>query len=129
MNVTDRVHVDPAARARILRYGFWFVAASLLFNLIFGDMGIVQGLRQRAFARRLRREVTQLQAENGALAADIKALHTDPFRVETIAREQLGLARPGEIIFLFTPEGGAPAAGDRPLISTSPASTPSSGRN
>ena len=129
MNLSHRLHVDPAARARLLRYVFWFLAASLLFNLIFGDMGIVEGLRERALACRLRGEVATLRAENDALATDIRALHTDPFRVESIAREQLGLARPGEIIFLFTADGTAPAAGDRPSLSAAPASAPSDRRN
>jgi cell division protein FtsB len=101
MSLKSRMHLDPASRARALKAAFWLLASSLLFNLVFGDMGIVQGLRQRALARRLRQEVAQLQADNDALARDIQALKTDPFRVEGIARVELGLARPGEIVFLF----------------------------
>ena len=110
MNPAEKLRIAPENRARLLRYGFWFLAASLLFNLILGDMGVVEGIRQRAFARQLRSEVAALQATNDAMAADIRALHNDPFRVESIAREQMGLARPGEIIFLFTPAAGASSA-------------------
>jgi len=114
MSLKSRMRLDPVSRARALKAGFWLLASSLLFNLVFGDMGIVQGLRQRALARRLRQEVTQLQADNDALARDIQALKTDPFRVEGIARVELGLARPGEIVFLFP---SSPAA-QRPASSS-----------
>jgi cell division protein FtsB len=97
--------IDPVARARALRLGFWVLAGSLLFNLMLGDMGVVQGLRQRRVAARLRAEVAALQSENDALSADVKALNSDPFRIEALAREDIGLARPGEIIFLFPPDG------------------------
>ena len=59
--------------------------------------------KRRAVAR-LRDEVAATRAEIDALNADILALHKDPFRIEAIAREQLNLARPGEILFLFTPD-------------------------
>ena len=101
MSLAGSLRTDPVSRARAVRSGIWLLAGLLLFNLIFGDMGIVAGLRQRHAAARLRREVASLQAENDALLADVHALKTNPFRIESIAREQLGLARPGEIIFLF----------------------------
>ncbi len=107
MSLQSRMRLDPVSRTRALKAAFWLLATSLLFNLIFGDMGVVQGLRQRALARRLRQEVAQLQSDNDALARDIQALKTDPFRVEGIARVELGLARPGEIVFLFP---GSPAS-------------------
>ena len=105
--MTARPAPDGAARGRALRVAIWLVAATLLFNLLFGDMGVIQGLRQRRASSRLQAEVARLEAENAALAADIKALHDDPFRIEAIAREELGLARPGEIVFLFTPDPGS----------------------
>jgi cell division protein FtsB len=124
MSLQSRMHLDPVSRARALKAAVWMLASSLLFNLVFGDMGIVQGLRQRALARRLRQEVARLQADNDALARDIQALKTDPFRVEGIARVELGLARPGEIVFLFP---GTPAT-QRPA-SSSDATTPRSRRD
>ncbi len=80
---------------------FWFVALSLLFNSLFGDMGLIQGFRQRRLLARLRQEVTTLRQVNDRLAADIGDLRHDPYRIEQIAREEFGLTRPGEILFLF----------------------------
>ncbi len=97
----------PAAvafRRRFLRTIYWFLAASVLFNLVFGEMGLIQGFRQRAMANRLESEVESLQANNATLVTEIDDLLHNPYRIESIARQQLGLCRPGEIIFLF-PDG------------------------
>jgi cell division protein FtsB len=110
VSLADRLSADPAARAKAIRWGFGVVLLLLLFNLVCGDMGIIQGIRQRRMAARLRADVRALEEENARLAAEVKALNADPFRIEAIAREELGLARPGEIIFLFpAAKDGAPA--------------------
>ncbi|MGH9748690.1 MAG: FtsB family cell division protein [Candidatus Polarisedimenticolia bacterium] len=107
---------DPAAEAarqfrrRTLFVLFWFLTVSLVFNSLFGDMGIIQGFRQRRHLTRVQREVATLHDRNDRLLADIRALRSDPWRIEAIAREELGLTRPGEILFLFPHEG----TGDRP---------------
>jgi len=121
-----RAHAAPDGavlpRRKALLVLFWFLALSLLFNFLFGDMGLIQGYRQRHAAVRLRREVLTLRGENDRLAAEIHDLRHDPYRVETIAREELGLSRPGEIIFLFPggPRDGAPIAAPSPAGSPVP---------
>jgi cell division protein FtsB len=118
MTLADRLRaVDPATRARVFRWTVRVIAASLLFNLVFGDMGVLEGLRQRRAAARLRSDVAALQEENNRLSADIRALNSDPFRIESIAREDLGLARPGEIIFVFPPSA-RPADDPAPVLAT-----------
>jgi cell division protein FtsB len=92
-------------KRRTLRVVFWSLAATLLFNSLLGDMGLVQGIRQRRAAARLRTEVAALRVQNTALTSDIRELREEPYRIETIAREELGLSRPGEIIFLFKQDG------------------------
>ncbi len=107
----------PSLTRRTLRGLFWFLALSLLFNSMFGDMGLVERIRQKRALDRLRQEVGSLRAENARLVGDIHGLRRDPSRIETIARETLGLIRPGEIVFLFqgsetptpTPHGPTPS--------------------
>ena len=103
---------DPAREAaRAFRRNaltglFWFLTITLAFNSLFGDMGLVQGFRQRSALARLHGEVAVLKSANERLSIDIRELRSDPYRIETIAREELGLTRPGEILFLFPdPEG------------------------
>jgi cell division protein FtsB len=108
--VSDRRPNPTLALGRkLLRGLFWFLAVSLAFNSLFGDMGVIQGLRQRGLLGRLRREVADLRQQNARLIADIQSLRQDPYRIETIAREELGLSRPGEIIFLFQGPDASPA--------------------
>jgi cell division protein FtsB len=92
--------VPPLAR-RTVRAVFWFLALSLLFNSLFGDMGLVERFRQKRVLAKLSREVASLRAENARLVTDIDDLRRDPYRIEAIAREELGLVKPGEIVFLF----------------------------
>jgi cell division protein FtsB len=104
-----------ALRRRILGGVFWFLTVTLVFNALFGDMGLIQGIRQRSALARLAREVDDLRAANERLAADVRELKSDPYRIETIAREELGLARPGEILFLFPdPQTAGGRADDDP---------------
>ncbi len=101
MTAARRRPGGPGLRQGVLKTLFWFLTATLLFNAFFGDMGIIQAVRQRRAASRLERDVRALRMANEALRAEIDDLRRDPFRIEAIAREELGLGRPGEILFLF----------------------------
>ncbi len=77
---------------------------ALLVGSLFGDRGILYLMAQRERAERLQREIEEMRAENGRLAAEIEALRRDPRAIERLAREQLGLARSGEVVFLIREE-------------------------
>jgi cell division protein FtsB len=47
---------------------------------------------------RFSEEIQELEQHNAALEADIKALESNGFRVEQLAREKLGLARENEFV-------------------------------
>ena len=47
----------------------------------------------------IREEILQLDTENHSLTDQVNALKTDPKMIERIARDDMGLARPGEYIF------------------------------
>ena len=44
---------------------------------------------------------SELDAENRRLAREIEALRNDPSAAEAVARDELGLVRPGEKVFRF----------------------------
>jgi cell division protein FtsB len=56
--------------------------------------------RERAAVER---EIDQLTAANAALAEEVRNLRTDPARAEAIAREELGLVKPGDLVYEFRP--------------------------
>ena len=74
---------------------------ALVVGSLFGDRGMLQLVTQRQKAQALGRQLDDLRAENVALAAEISALKADPRAIERLAREQLGLARPGEVVFVI----------------------------
>jgi cell division protein FtsB len=76
----------------------------LLLGALFGDRGYLRLLDKRDRAEALAQDVERLESENIRLAAEIRALKTEPRAIERIAREQLGLARPGEMVFLLPDE-------------------------
>jgi cell division protein FtsL len=64
-------------------------------------------LQQRARVADLRHQTQLLQQENAQLQRQIQQLN-DPAYVERIARECLGMVRPGEIGFIVVPRSGPP---------------------
>jgi cell division protein FtsB len=81
---------------------YWFLIAGfvlLLLQDIFGTHGVLAMRRSQAEARKIQQEITQLDRENKKLQDHVKDLKTDPSTMECIAREDFGLARPGELIF------------------------------
>lgn len=110
----------PARRPPPPRYGrqilfFVVVVGALIVSIaaVTGDRGWLDVRRQKAQLGKLRAEVGSVQRENAALLAEVRALRSDPYVIERIARERLGYARRGEIIFQFPP-ADAPV----PLTST-----------
>ncbi len=93
------------------------VCVVLIVHEIFGQHGLLALRRQRKEYESIQREIQQLQEENQKLERQIKALKSDPKAVEKQAREQLRLARPGEIIYTLPEKDPktqppAPAAGE-----------------
>jgi len=77
------------------------VLVLLVGAAIFGDTGILHLRRLRAEVDALHRDVQGLEAENERLSRALAELRTDPAAVERIAREELGLVRPGERVLRF----------------------------
>ena len=74
---------------------------ALVLGALFGDRGVLHLAEKRRRAQALEQEIARLENENSRLTRDIQALQTDPRAVEAIARETLGLVKPGETVFLI----------------------------
>ncbi len=62
-------------------------------------------------AARLEQHRRDLVNANALLREEIRRLQTDDRYIERLAREQLGLVRPGEIELLVVPQGSLPPSG------------------
>ncbi|MGD1211430.1 MAG: septum formation initiator family protein [Candidatus Acidiferrales bacterium] len=100
----------PEQLRDFLRRNFnWFLAAGLALLLlqdVFGTHGVLAMRRSQKEASEVRKEIDQINEENRRLQERVKALKTDPEAIEHIAREEMGLARPGEYIFKIPPKPG-----------------------
>lgn len=78
--------------------------ALLLLQDIFGTHGLVAMRRSQKNAAQIQQEINQVNQENQQLQDRVKSLKSDPAAIERIAREEMGLARPGEYIFKIPPK-------------------------
>lgn len=100
----DKGRTDVGLRRKAATLASIIAVLALIVGSLFGDRGFLQLVRQRQRAEVLALEIEELRAENRRLAAEIRALRTDARAIERLAREELGLARPGETVFLIRDE-------------------------
>jgi cell division protein FtsB len=85
----------------------------LLVHDIFGSHGIVAMRRTQKEIDQIRAQIGKINDENKSLTGQVISLKTDPRAIEHIAREEMGLARPGEMIFKI-PDSGNSGDSQRP---------------
>lgn len=103
----ERGHSEHGLRKKAATLASILALIALVVGSLFGDGGILHLVAQRERAAALGREIEELRAENRRLAQEILALRTDPRAIERLAREELGLARPGETVFLIREDASA----------------------
>jgi cell division protein FtsB len=101
--------------SRYARTILGFALSLLAIHDVFGSHGLLAMRRTQTQIRQLHGEIDRLSQENSELGKQVQALRSDPKAVERIAREEMGLARPGEMIFKLP---------DEPPKSNSPAKKP-----
>ena len=82
---------------------FSLLTVAMLLLAVFNDKGALQVHAQATKLTAIEADIVKLDIENKQLTTDIQALRTDPAAIEKIAREELKLVKPGEIV-LSTPE-------------------------
>lgn len=82
---------------------FGLLTVAVLVLAVFNDKGLLQVHMQSQKLSTIETEVAQIDAENKQLTKEIQGLRTDPAMIERLAREELKLVKPGEVV-LVTPE-------------------------
>ncbi|HTF99122.1 MAG TPA: septum formation initiator family protein [Nitrospirota bacterium] len=90
----SRIRIIVAAAGLLL-------SAYFLVTFIFGEMGVVKYYRMQSRHDALTREIGILKKDNVRLVGEVHALKSDPDRLELLARDKLGLARKGEIVYYY----------------------------
>ncbi len=92
-------------KAKALALAF-AVVGFVVWGVLRDEEGVIHVVRERSRLQDLSRSLASLREENHRLREDIRALREDPRAVERVAREELGLSREGEIVFLLEAESG-----------------------
>lgn len=83
---------------RALNYLLVFATVVLFVDALVGERGLVATTRARRQADELGTSVARVREENARLRELADRLKTDPTTIESLAREKLGLIRPGEVL-------------------------------
>jgi cell division protein FtsB len=98
-------------RRRIVHFVLFFISCVLVIDALVGDKGLMQAFRARAEHRALAAAIVTMRRENAELREQARRLREDPRAIEEVARRELGLIRPGEVVFIIK---DVPAAASRP---------------
>jgi cell division protein FtsB len=98
---------QPSFFVRLSLSVMGLLALLAFFYAAVGDHGYLVWRKKQQEKLGLQQKIEQLQHENKEIQQEIKALKTDPRAIEKIAREELGMVKPGEIKITSnpTPEG------------------------
>jgi cell division protein FtsB len=82
------------------------LGGATLLTLTYGGQSLARVWQMKHEVESLEREIVTLRAEAGRLTATVNRLRTDPDFIEQVAREDLGLVKPGERVLKLPPSSG-----------------------
>lgn len=77
------------------------LTAVFLVSFFFSDRGIAELQHARTHVGSLRSDIAAAQAENARLRAEIESVKKSSYAVERIAREDLGMSKKGEVVYML----------------------------
>jgi len=81
---------------------FLFLFAFFVLAVFIPSYSQMQDLRTRN--RELREEIIRLKQKNQELTLERRMLEDDPVYLERVAREKMGIAKEGEVVYRLLPE-------------------------
>jgi cell division protein FtsB len=85
---------------RLLRHALVFITAVIIIDAIAGEKGLLALLQARREFSALERSLDRARVENAELREMARRLREDPAAIEEQARRELGLIKPGEVLFI-----------------------------
>jgi cell division protein FtsB len=96
-------NISPSEAGKYLRRNTRQILGLALFALllhdVFGTHGFIAMRRTQKEIEQIREQIGKINDQNKSLTEQVNSLKSDPKSIERIAREEMGLARPGEMIF------------------------------
>ena len=93
-----------------LTIGILVIIGLVLGSMLLAPGGITNLVALRAERQRLGEQAVALLQQNAALREQIQQIKTDDRFLEALARRELGMTRPGEVVYRFrrAPQGLTP---------------------
>ena len=89
---------------RLRFYGFALIPLIITIIFLKGDSGFINQMRLINKRNSLQKEIKELKQKRAQLEKEIKLLESDTQYIEKIAREEYGLGKPDEVIYIFKDE-------------------------
>lgn len=78
-----------------------FVTVVLLIDALVGERGLIERMRAGQQYREAQADLEKIRRENARLLDEARRLREDSSTIESLARKDLGLVRPGEVLFII----------------------------
>jgi hypothetical protein len=103
--MTVRKPAKPAREPRPVAAFFvsLSVSALLLVGLFASDRRVMELRQAKVELKEMNGKITEAQAESGRLNAAIEAANREEFPAEKVAREELNLVHPDDLVLLYPP--------------------------
>lgn len=84
-----------------MQYLLVFAGCVLAAEMLVGDNGLFAMLRARQEYQRLQVSLARARALNAALRDEARRYHEDRSAIEAAARNDLGMIKPGELLYII----------------------------
>ena len=84
-----------------MRHALVFITLLIVVDAIAGEKGLLALLQARREYSALERSLERARTENAELREMARRLREDPNAIEEQARRELGLIKPGEMLFII----------------------------
>jgi cell division protein FtsB len=91
----------PPFRRKPIQILLVFVTAVLLIDALIGERGLIERMQAGRQYRDAQADLQRLRLENARLLEHVQRLNKDLPTIESVARKDLGLMRPGEVLFII----------------------------
>lgn len=78
-----------------------FVTVVLLIDALVGERGLIERMQTSRQYREAQADLAKIRQENARLLEEARRLKEDSSAIESLARKDLGLLRPGEVLFII----------------------------
>jgi cell division protein FtsB len=104
-----RVTLTPPStlQRRGVHLALIFVTLVLVIDALVGEKGLMESMRARRQYREIAASLEAIRHENARMREEVRRLKEDPAAIESLAREELGLIRQDELLFII--KDGKPA--------------------